>query len=222
MAEGRIRAPRIRMPKVSLPGRSNSAARPRGKASTVTKATPQAKSGNGGKHAATEEAPKPATTTTKPAGAKTPEPNLQERMEGMQGWMAEIERKQGRMTYFGAAGLLIAIALGGAALYFGLTTKSDSATKSDVDALTQKVDALQAAATKNSKDTQNALNASVAQLQSSISALQKQAAQNSANIATLQTQATSGAFGKGGAAAGTGTALTPTTTTTPGGTGKNP
>ncbi len=197
--------PRIRMPKVTLPGRSDSAGRPRGKASMATKTKPQPQAG--------DEAKAPE------AKAKSPEPNLQERMEGLQGWMAEIERKQGRMTYFGAAGLLIAILAAGAALYFGLTTKSDSATNSDVDALTKKVDALQAAATKNSKDTQNALNTSVAQLQSSISALQKQAAQNSASITTLQSQATSGALGKGAAA---GTTLTPTPSTTPGGTAKNP
>jgi uncharacterized protein HemX len=141
-------------------------------------------------------------------------------MEGLQGWMAEIERKQGRITYFGLAGLLIAIAAAGAALYFGLTTKSDSATKGDVDALTKKVDALQAAATKNSKDTQNAINSSVAGLQATIATLQKQQSQDSANIATLQSQASSGAFGKGagvGAGVGAGTPLTPgaTTTTTP-------
>jgi uncharacterized protein HemX len=225
MAEGRSLTPRIRMPKVTLPGRSDSGSRPRGKSSAATETKPQPKAGNG---AQSDEAKTKETTKegAKPTGAKdstgtkAPEPNLQERMEGMQGWMAEIERKQGRMTYFGAAGLLIAILVAGAALYFGLTTKSDSATKSDVDALTTKVDALQAAATKNSKDTQNALNASAAQLQSSISALQRQQSQNSANIATLQTQAASGALGKGGAAAGT--ALTPTTTTTPGATGKNP
>ena len=136
-------------------------------------------------------------------------------MEGLQGWMAELERKQGRLTYFGLATLVIAILASIAALYFGLAAKNDKAGKSDVDALTKKVDALQAAATKNSKDTQNALNASAAQLQASISALQRQQAQNAASISTLQSQASAGAFGKG-AAAGT-TPLTPgsPTITTP-------
>jgi uncharacterized coiled-coil protein SlyX len=137
-------------------------------------------------------------------------------MEGLQGWMAEIERKQGRMTYFGIAGVVIAILAAGAALYVGLTTKSDSATKGDLDGLSKRIDALEAAAAKNSKDTQAALNASVAQLQQSIAAVQKQQSQNAASIATLQTQAAAGAFSKG-AAATPGTALTPgaTTTTTP-------
>jgi uncharacterized protein HemX len=218
MAEGRSLTPRIRMPRVTLPGRSDSGSRPRGKSSDA-KTKPQPENGAKSSEAKTKEAAKP-TEAKDAAGTKAPEPNLQERMEGLQGWMAEIERKQGRITYFGAAGLLIAILLGGAALYFGLTTKSDSATKTNVDALSKKVDALQAAATKNSKDTQTALNSSVAGLQASISALQKQGAQNAANVATLQAQASSGAFSKGAAA--TPTPLTPTTTTTPGSTGKNP
>ncbi len=209
MAEGRIRAPRIRMPKVTLPTRSHPAARSR-KATTATKPK-SAKAGNGAPSAAATAETKPMAAEAGAAKGKPPEPNLQERIEGLQGWMAEIERRQGRMTYFGAAGLLIAILAAGAALYFGLTTKNDSATKSDVDQLTKKVDALQAAATKNSKDTQNALNASVAQLQQSIAALQKQQSQNAANISTLQSQAASGALGKGGA--GAGAVITPPTTT---------
>lgn len=211
-----FRAPRVRMPRVSLPGRSRDAS---AKKPTASKAATkeQPKGGNGTKPTEAKEAAKPAAAKAAPGTkpAASPEPNLQERMKGLQGWMAEIERKQGRMTYFGAAGLLIAILAAGAALYFGLTTKSDSATKSDVDALTKRVDELQAAVTKNSKDTQNTLNASTATLQQSIAALQKQQAQDSANISTLQSQAASGGLGKGAAA---GTALTPgvtTTTTTP-------
>jgi len=136
-------------------------------------------------------------------------------MEGLQGWMAELERKQARTTYFGALALLLAIAAAGAALYFGLTTRSDSAKKSDLDPLSKRIDSLEGAVTKNSKDTQNALNASIAQLQQSISSLQKQRAQDAANISTLQSQVAAGALGKGAANAGT-----TSTATTPGGTKK--
>jgi uncharacterized protein HemX len=208
--------PRIRMPRVTLPGRSDSASRPRGKTAKATASTaetkPKAADGAKAAEAKTEEA---TTKAKEPAKGKSPEPNLQERMEGLQGWMAEIERKQGRLTYFGLAALVVAILASIAALYFGLAAKSDKASKTDVDALTKKVDALQAAATKNSKDTQNALNTSAAQLQASISAVQRQQAQNAASISTLQSQASAGAFGKG-AAVGT-SPLTPgsTTTTTP-------
>jgi uncharacterized protein HemX len=211
-----FRAPRIRMPKVSRPGRSGGTD---AKKPTASKATTkeQPKGGNGKPTEAKEPAgaKEPAKPpAAKAAGSKAPDPNLQERMEGLQGWMAEIERKQGRMTYFGIAGVVIAILAAGAALYVGLTAKSDSATKGDLDALTKRIDSLEAAAAKNSKDTQAALNASVAQLQQSIASLQKQQSQNSANISTLQSQAASGAFSKGAAA---GTTVTSTTTTTPSG-----
>jgi uncharacterized protein HemX len=192
--------PRVRMPKVSLPGRPRRLTATRGR--TETASTPK-------------QAEKPAEKppAKKPAAAAPADPNLQERMAGLQGWMAEIERRQGRLMYFGGAALVIAILAAGAALYFGLTAKSDSASKSNVDEIKTKVDQLQAAATKSSKDTQQALNASAAQLQASIAALQKQQAQNAASISTLQGQVASGAAGKG--AAGTAVApVTPSTTTT--------
>ena len=212
--------PRIRMPKVTLPGRSDSAGRPRDKPAAATKPAAEARTNpaTGAKEAQARTTEATRESSKQPTKGDEPEPSLQEHMEGLQGRMAEIERKQGRLTYFGIAGIVLALLAGGAALYIGLAAKSDSATKSDVDALTKKVDALQAAATKNSKETQNALNASAAQLQASISALQRQQSQNAASIATLQSQATAGAFGKGAAAGTTpGAALTPgaTTTTTP-------
>jgi uncharacterized protein HemX len=142
--------------------------------------------------------------------------------------MAEIERKQARTTYFGALALLLALGAAGAALYFGLTAHSDSATKNDLDELTKRVDSLQGAVTKNSKDAQNAINASVAQLQQTIAGLQKQQAQAAANISTLQSQVASGALAKKAAPGATttppagGSTTTTTTTTTPKGTKKNP
>src|SRR4051795_9875824 len=202
-----FRAPRVRMPRFTLPGRAGGTG-PKKPTASKAKTKEQPKDGNGATSTATKEAATPAAAK---AGVtkKAPETNLQERMEGLQGWMAEIERKQGRMTYFGLAAVLIAILAAGAALYFGLTAKSDSATKTNVDALSKRIDSLEAAATKSSKDTQAALNSSVSQLQQSIASRQKQASQNSANISTLQSQAAAGALGKGAAAGGAGAALTP-------------
>jgi uncharacterized protein HemX len=214
MAEGRFRSPRIRMPRVSLPRRTRRASASADEPATETKPKSPTKATEPVK---ATDSPKAPTGAKAAAGATTPEPNLQERMEGLQGWMAEIERRQGRIIYFGGLALLIAIAAAGAALYFGLTTRSDSAKKSDVDAVSGRIDSLEGAVTKNSKDTQNALNASIAQLQSSIAALQKQQSQAAANISTLQSQVASGALNKPGAAPGTaaGGAVTTSTPTTP-------
>jgi uncharacterized protein HemX len=223
MPEGRPLMPRIRMPRVTLPGRASRSVSER---TTATKPKPAAKAGNGAgaAAAATKETQPAAAAATPAAGTRTPEPNLQERMEGLQGWMAEIERKQARLTYFGGLALLLVLGAAGAALYFGLTTHSDSAQKTDLDALTNRVNSLQGAVTKNSKDTQSALNASIAQLQTSISGLQKQQAEAAANISTLQSQIASGALNKGAAAGAlpaTPGANQNTTTTTPG-TAKKP
>jgi uncharacterized protein HemX len=205
---------------MTLPCRASRAASEK---TTATKPKTEAKTapkpGNG-------SPPPPEKEPTAPAGksaAGTTPPNLQERIEGLQGWMAELERKQARTTYFGAIAVLIAIAAAGAALYFGITTKDDSATKGDVDDLQQRVDALQSAITKNTKNTQDTINSSIAQLQGSIQALQKQQAQNAASISTLQSQAAAGAFNKKGAAAGTpATPTTPGAATTPGTTTTTP
>jgi uncharacterized protein HemX len=226
MPEGRPLIPRVRMPRVTLLGRASRTASER---TTTTKPVQTEKAGNGATASATKEAKpaegKPTTPTpaSPAAGATTPQPNLQERMEGLQGWMAEIERKQARITYFGGLALLLALAAAGAALYFGLTTHSDSASKDDLDSLTNRVNSLQGAVTKNSKDTQNALNASIAQLQQSISGLQKQQAQAQATISTLQSQVAAGALNKNATTPSV-TPTTPgaaTTTTTPNN-GKNP
>ena len=220
MPDGRRLLPRIRMPRVSVPGRASRTASDR---TATTKQVRPAKDEDGSQAAPKEEAgSKDAQPAAAKPGASKPEPNLQERIEGLQGWMAEIERKQARTTYFGGLALLLALGAAGAALYFGLTTHSDSATKSDLDALTNRVNSLQGAVTKNSKDTQSALNASIARLQQSIASLQKQQAQAAANISTLQSQVASGALNKK-ATPGI-TPATPgaaTTTTTPN-TGKNP
>ncbi len=230
MPDGRSLMPRVRMPRLTLPGRASRRASER---TTATKPVQAPKSGDGATTTATattEAAPteaKPTTatpTTATPAtGTTAPAPNLQERIEGLQGWMAEIERKQARITYFGGLALLLALAAAGAALYFGLTAHSDSATKNDLDSLTNRVNSLQGAVTKNSKDTQNALNASIAQLQQSISGLQRQQAQAQATISTLQSQIAAGALNKNATTPSV-TPTTPgaaTTTTTPNN-GKNP
>jgi uncharacterized protein HemX len=229
MSDGRRLTPRIRLPRITRPGRASRATTEQTTATEPpTKPDEAVKAGNGTepveKSPATEKSPASkdeAAAKSGEAAPKTPEPNVQERIEGLQGWMAEVERKQARITYFGGLALLLALGAAGAALYFGLTAHSDSATKNDLDALSARVNSLQGAVTKNSKDTQNALNASIAQLQQSIGSLQKQQAQASANISTLQSKVA--ALNNQNAAA-PGATTTTTTTTTPnaGANGKSP
>src|SRR4051812_27774496 len=108
------RSPRIRMPRVALPTRRRGAGSRGGGSEAPTKTATKATEPK----AATKAGTSAAVAEAKPAVAGAKAPDLNERIAGLQGWMAEIERKQGRMTYFGAAAVLIAIAAAGAALYF--------------------------------------------------------------------------------------------------------
>jgi hypothetical protein len=132
---------------------------------------------------------------------KKPAPNMQERMEGLQGWMAEIERKQGRMTYFGAAAALVAIAASAGALYLAVTTKDDSATKEDVEAISGQVNAIQGEVKRAVEKELKLTNDKIATLEQSVEDLQKKQAQDAADIATLQKNQSSSARGGGGAGA---------------------
>jgi uncharacterized protein HemX len=133
----------------------------------------------------------PATPSTgvadKEAAATPPAPNLQERMEGLQGWMAEIERKQGRMTYFGAAAACLAVIAAGAALYLAVTTPN-SASKDDFDDLEAQVQTLQEEVAQATTDQTRlkALNTTIQSLNSRLAASEQKANQNAAEIAAVK------------------------------------
>jgi uncharacterized protein HemX len=123
----------------------------------------------------------------KGAAATPPAPNLQERMEGLQGWMAEIERKQGRMTYFGAAAACLAVVAAGAALYFAVTAPN-SASKDDFDDLEAQVQTLQEGVAQATADQTRlkALNATIQSLSTRLAASEQKANQNAAEIAAVK------------------------------------
>src|SRR5919108_1910353 len=74
---------------------------------------------------------------------KAAQPSVEERIKGIQVWMAEFERRQGRMLCFGAAACVLAALAAAAALYIALSTQSDSATKDDLDQLQEQVSGVQ-------------------------------------------------------------------------------
>src|SRR3954453_15919336 len=101
MPEGRPFMPRIRMPKVTRRGRTSRAAN---EETTATRPKKSEKAGNGTQRGPKEEAQPAAATPVAgnpAAGATTPEPNLQERIEGLQGWMAEIQGQRARLSSWG-------------------------------------------------------------------------------------------------------------------------
>jgi hypothetical protein len=151
-----------------------------------TEEVPAAKSTNG----AETQSPAAAAGTAAPAGTTSPDPNLSERIEGLQGWMAEIERKQRRMTLISTVGTLLALLAAGAALYFAVTTPN-SATKDDFDNLENQVETLQGQVTRATTDQARLkeLNASVEALTGRLGQIELKQNQQASEIAAVKAQA---------------------------------
>ena len=115
----------MRMPR-SPGGRAAGRARARRVEETEKSSREEARGQGGGRTAATaghRHGDLPGGQAA--AGAKTPQPDLPGRIDGLRGWLGQIERRQARMTYVAAAGLLIALAAAGVALYLGITNNQD-------------------------------------------------------------------------------------------------
>jgi hypothetical protein len=155
----------------------------------------ETKSAAAGAGAAAAEKPSTTPAATEPAtgpaaGPKTADPNLSERMEGLQGWMAEIERKQRRMTFFGAVAVALAALAAAAGLYLAITTPN-SASKDDFDDLEAQVEVLQGQVTQATTDQNRlkALNASIQDLATRVAASEQKANQQASEIAAVKAQA---------------------------------
>ena len=157
-------------------------------------AGPKPASAKASEKPADKPADKPAAkSAAKPAAAavaakKPPAPNVQERIEGLQGWMAEIERKQGRMTYFGAAGLLVAILAAGAAIYLGITNQQDSADKKDFEALEERVTQIGDSLKSSTEEQLKTLNSNLGSIEQRLDAIEQKQQQTDTTIKSLQTQ----------------------------------
>lgn len=149
------------------------------------KSSPSGSEGSASKSAAA----KPAASNAPAAKAKpSPELNMQERMEGLQGWMAEIERKQERTSRFGAVAVILAMLAAGGALALGVINKQDAATTDEVDALATSVNELGASVEQQTEKQLKAINARLAGLEQQVDSLNRQQRQAEARIATLQTR----------------------------------
>jgi hypothetical protein len=142
-------------------------------------------------------------SSAKGAGsAKKPPPDLPGRIDGLRGWLDQIERKQSRMTYFMVAGLLIALATAGVALYLGITNNQDSATTGDLNGV---------------KDQISKLESGQATTQSQLKAINAQLSALNGRVTTAERSAQAAKQAAATSAAGANTlpSLTPTVPTTP-------
>jgi uncharacterized protein HemX len=129
-----------------------------------------------------------ATAEVPEQTAEGSKPNLEERIEGIQGWMAEIERRQRRIVRLGGAAAILAILAAGGALALGIINQRDAATKDDVDEIKEALAGTQSAVKEATEKQLKSLNDTVASLDQRVQALSQQQAQSATTIATLQTQ----------------------------------
>ncbi len=140
---------------------------------------------------------------------KPPEPDLPARIDGLRGWLDQIERRQQRMSYFGAAAAAIALVASGAALYLGISANRDSASKDQLEEakaeITKLRTDLEAQQASNKKiETQGQ---QLTQIQQDIQQLRTKQNQQATDIAALESQPAGG--GGGGGLGGAGGAATP-------------
>lgn len=168
------------------------------KTEAMAKPEPEAKTG---------EAAKPgdaAKTEAKTGDEAKPKPNMEERIEGLQGWMTEIERKQERMARLGGAAAILAVLAAGGAIVLGVINQQNAASKDDVDELTEKVNELGASLKSGTEKQLKALGGRIDGLEQQIATLQQTQAQNTQDIAKLKSNqaAANAATAKGAAGLG--------------------
>jgi hypothetical protein len=176
-----------------------------------------------GQAAATQGAAAPRPPTSERAAARTGEGSIAERLDGMRGWLGDLDRTVGVRSRIGLVLAAVAIGGAGAATYLALNAKEQSASDRDVKALQDRLNSVQDDAKSTANDV-TALRSSVnaARSQSSranatASKLQSQVRKLQADVKDLQRSASSAAATPTlpGVPSGTGT----TTTTTPSGGG---
>ncbi len=151
-----------------------------------------------------------AMAESKPSEAKkpAPKPDIEDRMEGVQGWMAEVERKQERSSRVGGVAVVLALLAAAGALVLGIMNKQDAATTDDVDELTEKVNALGASVAQQTEKQVQALNQRLATLEQQIASLterQRKAENDIAAVEKSQSAAAAAAAADASAPADSGT-----------------
>jgi hypothetical protein len=125
---------------------------------------------------ATPVGTRPGTPGT--AAARPSERELVERLDGMRGWVGDLDHTVNVRSRIGLVLAAIAIGVGGAAIYLALDAKQQSASNSDVGSLRDQVSSLKDDVDSTSNDT--------TALKSSVNAARSQASNANATASALQ------------------------------------
>jgi len=172
---------------------------------TTAKPRPSAKATPKQAPATKAAAAKTSAAATRSAASKPkakPAPNMAERMEGLQGWMAEIERKQERMTRFGTAAAILAVLLAGGALALGVINQQNTSSKDDVDELTSQVNELGASLKSDTEEQLKTIGGRIDAVEQQLKTIQQTQTTQTQEIATLKSQSATAGAAKGATADG--------------------
>jgi hypothetical protein len=114
------------------------------------------------------------------AAAKPSEQELSERLDGIRGWLGDLDRTVNVRSRIGLVLAAIAIGAAGAAIYLALDAKHNSASNGDVSALRDQLNALKGKTQASAGD--------VTALRSSVNAARSQASTANATASKLQSQ----------------------------------
>jgi chromosome segregation ATPase len=100
-----------------------------------------------------------------------PRIDTHERIEGLRGLVAQVERRLALRTYIGAAVAVLALAAGGAGIYLALQAEEDAATEADVENLREELTGVEQTAVEAAREDLQTVNETLADLERQISKL---------------------------------------------------
>jgi uncharacterized protein HemX len=115
------------------------------------------------------DAPTPATPAT---GSQDAAPQtVDQQLEGLRAWLAQLDRRLGVRSLAGALALVLALAAGIVGVVLAIGAKDESATKSEVQTLSERVSASTKEATRAAQDDLSTLSDRLDALESSVSTI---------------------------------------------------
>lgn len=112
------------------------------------------------------------TPPGRPEAPTDPAPaTVEQRLEGLRAWIAQLDRRLGVRTYIGAAVAVLALAAGIVGVVLALSAKDESATREDVSELRGEVEDVQRKASETAEDELTAITERLDALDERVSSL---------------------------------------------------
>lgn len=125
-----------------------------------------------GKTEPPKDGPKPAPKPGEKPEIPARPASVEERLDGIGSWLAQVDRKLGIRTYALGAALVLALAAAAVSLVLVLQLRDDAATKDDIGALSEQISAAEESAAQTAAEEIDALGDRMSQLESRVTALQ--------------------------------------------------